>query len=118
MGNADTAATLAKGALWRLTGADGLARSLIETALTGQEDSATVAAMMLTKGGRRAIGPVSEAIERGNVRLVGILVSIGSDEARGALVALAASPDAAVAEASRAGVERIGRARRLMEGSG
>jgi hypothetical protein len=118
MGNAATAATLAKGVLWRLTGSHGLALSLIETALRGEEDSATVAAMMLTRGGRLAIRPVRDAIARGNARLVSILVSIGSDEARSALVDLEASSDAAVAEASRAGIERIDRAKRLMEGSG
>jgi hypothetical protein len=118
MGTAATAATLAKGVLWRLTGSEGLAASLIETALRGDEDSATVAAMMLVKGGSLATKPVGEAIARGNTRLVGILVSIGSDEARNVLSGLAASPDAAVAEAARAGVERIDRARRLMEGAG
>ena len=116
MGTADTVATLAKGALWRLTGSGGLAASLIETALRGDEDSATVAVMMLTKGGRLAIGPVGEAIARGNARLVSILVGIGSDEARNALASLATSPDAAVAQAASAGIERIERARRLMEG--
>ena len=116
MSTADTVATLARGALWRLTGSDGLAVSLIETALRGDEDSATVAAMMLTKGRRLAIRPVSEAIAKGNARLVSILVGIGSDEARNALAGLAASTDAAVAEAARAGVERIERARRLTEG--
>jgi hypothetical protein len=49
---------------------------------------------------------------------VSILVGIGSDEARNALAGLAASTDAAVAEAARAGVERIDRARRLMDGAG
>jgi hypothetical protein len=118
MGATATATTLAKGILWRVIGSDGLAASLIETALRGDEDSATVAAMMLTKGGRRAIEPVSAAIASGNTRLVSILVSIGSEEARGALVGLAASPDGAVAEAASAGVERIDRARRLMESEG
>ena len=118
MGTADTVATMAKGVLWRLTGSDGLAASLIETALRSEEDSATVAAMMLVKGGRLATRPVSESIAKGNARLVSILVSIGSDEARRALAGLATSPDAAVAEAARAGVERIDRARRLMEGAG
>jgi hypothetical protein len=118
MGTVNTVATLAKAALWRLTGSERLAVPLIETALRGDEDSATVAAMMLTKGGRSAIRPVSEAIARGNARLVGILVGIGSDEARNALAGLATSPDAAVAEAARAGVERIDRARRLMDGAG
>jgi hypothetical protein len=118
MSTADTVATLARGVLWRLTGSEGLAASLIETALRGDEDSATVAAMMLSKGRRLAIGPVSEAIAKGNARLVSILVGIGSDEARNALAGLAASTDAAVAEAARAGVERIDRAGRFMEGGG
>jgi hypothetical protein len=106
-----TAATLAKGALWRATGSHRLAASLIRTAIHGGEDSATAAAMMLTKGGSLAIGPVSEAILEGEVQLVGILVGIGSDEARNALVLLSQSADQMVSEAALRGIERIDRAK-------
>ena len=98
-------------ALWRATGALRLAASLIETATEGDEDSATVAAMMLVKGGHKAIAPVSVAIADGNIELVGILVSIGSTAARDALVKLSSSPDAAVAAAAASGVERLDRLR-------
>lgn len=114
MSTADTVATLTKGALWRLTGANWLADSLIETATKGGEDSATVAAMMLTKGGTKAVAPVAAAIARGNTDLAGILVSIGTEEARSALVELTASSNSAVAAAATGGVERIDRLKRQL----
>jgi hypothetical protein len=118
MSTADTVATLAKGALWRVTGSNRLAASLINTATVGDEDSSTVAAIMLTKGGERAIGPVAAAIAGGNARLVGVLVSIGTDEARSALMRLTTSSDSDVAEAARRGVERIDRTRSHIERAG
>jgi hypothetical protein len=110
MGAIDTVATLITGILWQVTGAHKLAVSLIRTALSKDEDSATVAAMMLVKGGKRAIGPVSMAIEEGEVRLADILVSIGTDEARNALACLSNSADSAVAAAAMNAAERMDRA--------
>ena len=102
MGAVSTAATLAVGLLWQTTGAEVFADRLLRAATTGGEDEATVAVIALTRGGDRAVPPVRDAIARGSVELVDVLVGIGSDSAHNALEELQGSTDSDIAsEASR-----------------
>lgn len=109
MGTLGTAATLGTGVLWRATGSDTLAKSLVRTATTDDEDAATVAVMMLTKGGSRAVPVVRDAIADGAVELVTVLVGIGDETARSALADLSTHPDQQVADACAAGLSLLDR---------
>lgn len=111
MGTLGTATTMGTGVLWRATGSDRLAESLVRTAATDDEDSATVAVMMLTRGGAKAVPVVRDAIADGAVDLVSVLVGIGDDTARAALVELSSHPDSDVAAACQIGLTRLDRGR-------
>lgn len=111
MGTLATVTTLGTGLWWRVRGGDRAAQALIETALGHDEDAATLAAMMLTKGGDRAVPLVHRAVADGHTELVAILLGVGTDRARAALTALSQSQDAGVAQASSRARDRLDRAR-------
>lgn len=111
MSVAAQATTLATGALWRVTGSRRLADTLVARAIAGGEDESSIAMMMLTQGGDRAVPVVTAAIAGGQADLVDVLVSIGTDAAREALTTLTELPEPTVAAEAQRGLALVDRAR-------
>lgn len=106
-GAAASAKLLAAGAAWRLTGVPAAGHTLVTAVTTGGETERTLAGMLLVKAGDRSVPVVTEAVMAGPGRaeLVDVLVSIGTDDARAALVRVAQAPPAAVPPATRDAAE-------------
>ena len=87
MGTATSAALLAVGATWRLTGVPAAGRALVTAATTGDESDQVLAKMMLVKAGNRSVPIVTGTLlaDPAATDLVEVLASIGTDEARDAL---------------------------------
>lgn len=115
MSTAKALSAFATAAAWRVTRSARLGASLAGIAAGSDEDASTVAGMFLTRAGARAVPVVRDAVAAGAVDLVGVLVSIGSDDAHQALVDLAAGARPGVAAAATEGLERLERIRRHTE---
>lgn len=105
MGLAASAKVLAAGAAWRLAGLDAAGRSLVGSAIAGDENEQTMARMLLVQAGDRSVPLVAGAIAAGSggSQLVDVLASIGTDSARSALAeAAAGSPPDIAASAKKA----------------
>ena len=87
MGTATSAALLAVGATWRLTGVPAAGRALVTAATTGDKNGQVLAKMMLVKAGNRSVPIVTGTLlaDPAATDLVEVLAGIGTDEARDAL---------------------------------
>jgi hypothetical protein len=103
VGAAASAKLLAIGAAWRLTGASAAGNALVTAVATGGETERTLAGMMLVKAGDRSVPVVTDAILTGPAPadLVDVLVSIGTDDARAALLRVSQTPPPAVPAPTR-----------------
>jgi hypothetical protein len=110
VGVAASAKLFAAGAGWRLAGVPTAGRTLLTAVATGAENEKTLAGMFLVQAGDRSVPLLTEAIlAGGNDRaLLDALASIGSDQARTALVTIARGTQAAVTPQTReAAVEAL-----------
>jgi hypothetical protein len=100
---AASAKLLAMGAAWRLTGVSAAGDALVAAVTTGGETERTLAGMLLVKAGDRSVPVVTDAIMAGPERaeLVDVLLSIGTDDARAALLRVSQAPPPAVPPATR-----------------
>lgn len=118
MSAASSAGLLAVGATWQLTGLAAAGNALVRAATTGGDTERTLAGMLLVRAGDRSVPLLTEAVRAGPaaVDLVDVLASIGTDEARAALVGIArASPPAVAtdtAEAAGAALRTLDEVRR------
>jgi hypothetical protein len=103
VGAAASAKLLAVGAAWRLTGVSAAGDALVAAVTTGGETERTLAGMLLVKAGDRSVPVVTDAIMTGPepADLVDVLVSIGTDDARAALLLVSQAPPPAVPPATR-----------------
>jgi hypothetical protein len=103
VGAAASAKLLAVGAAWRLTGVSAAGDALVAAVTTGGETERTLAGMLLVKAGDRSVPVVTDAIMTGPepADLVDVLVSIGTDDARAALLRVSQAPPPAVRPATR-----------------
>jgi hypothetical protein len=103
VGAAASAKLLAVGAAWRLTGVSAAGAALVAAVTTGGETERTLAGMLLVKAGDRSVPVVTDAIMTGPepADLVDVLVSIGTDDARAALLRVSQAPPPAVPPATR-----------------
>lgn len=102
MGFVASVKVLTSGVVWQLTGSAGAAQSIVDAVGGDSEDSSTIAGMLLTRAGDKAVRPVAEAIrsEQAKPELIDVLAGIGSEAARAELEALADS-DHDLAEAAQ-----------------
>jgi hypothetical protein len=110
VGVAASVKLFAAGASWRLAGVPPAGRTLLAAVATGGENEKTLAGMFLVQAGDRSVPLLTEAIlAGGNDRaLLDALASIGSDQARTALVTIARGTQAAVTPQTReAAVEAL-----------
>jgi hypothetical protein len=110
VGAAASIGLLAVGAAWRLTGAAAAGHALVTAATTGGGTERVLAKMLLVKAGNRSVPIVAEALEtdRAAADLVEVLASIGTAQARAALIRLSgASPAAAAPEHRDAAAEAL-----------
>ena len=100
MGAAASARLLAVGVTWRLTGLRASGDVLVTAVRTGGESERMLAGMLLVQAGDRSVPVVAEAIlaGRGSADLVDVLASIGSDDAREALVRVSQAPPPTVSQ--------------------
>ena len=98
MGTAASVGLLAVGATWRLTGAAAAGRALVTAATTGSGNDQVLAKMLLVKAGNRSVPIVTRTLltDPAATGLVEVLASIGTKEARQALLKLSHAPPAAV----------------------
>jgi hypothetical protein len=103
VGAAASAKLLAIGAAWRLTGAAAAGNALVTAVTTGAETERTLAGMLLVQAGDRSVAVVTDAILTGPAPadLVDVLVSIGTDDARAALLRVSQNPPPAVPATTR-----------------
>jgi hypothetical protein len=94
VGAAASARLLAIGVAWRLSGLRASGDALVTAVRTGGESERTLAGMLLVQAGDRSVPVVAEAISTGSgsADLVDVLASIGSDDAREALVSVTRAP--------------------------
>ena len=94
MGTATSVGLLAIGATWRLAGAAAAGRALVAAATTGSGNDQVLAKMLLVKAGNRSVPIVTRTLlaDPAATGLVEVLASIGTDEARDALLTLSHSP--------------------------
>ena len=95
MGTAASVGLLAVGATWRLTGVPAAGRALVTAATTGSGNDQVLAKMLLVKAGNRSVPIVTRTLlaDPAATGLVEVLASIGTEEARKALLQLShASP--------------------------
>lgn len=104
MGAAASARLLAVGATWRLTGLPSAGNALVTAATTGDETERTLAGMLLVQAGDRSVPVLTGAILAGRapVDLVDVLASIGTAEARAALLGVSQAAPPAVAPGTAA----------------
>jgi hypothetical protein len=110
VGVAASAKLFAAGASWRLAGLPTAGRSLLTAVATGGENEKTLAGMFLVQAGDRSVPLLTSAILAGGTdrALVDALASIGSEQARDALVTIAHGTGAAVTPQTReAAVEAL-----------
>lgn len=102
MGAAASAKLLAIGAAWRLTGVSAAGDALVTAVTAGGETERTLAGMLLVQAGDRSVPVVTDAILAcpEPADLVDVLVSIGTDDARAALLRVSQSPPPAVPPAT------------------
>jgi hypothetical protein len=103
VGSAASARLLAVGATWRLTGFAAAGDALVMAVTTGGETERMLAGMLLVRAGDRSVPVVTEAISagRGSAGLVDVLASIGTDDAREALLRVSQTPAPAVTPEAR-----------------
>jgi hypothetical protein len=103
VGAAASAKLLAVGAAWRLTGVSAAGHALVTAVTSGGENERTLAGMLLVQAGDRSVPVVADAILAGPgpADLVDVLASIGTDEARAALLRVSQSPPPAVPPTTR-----------------
>lgn len=103
MGAAASAKLIAIGAAWRLTGVSAAGDALITAVTTGGENERTLAGMLLVQAGDRSVPVVTDAIMAGPqpAGLVDVLVSIGTDDARAALLRVSRTAPPAVTPTTR-----------------
>jgi hypothetical protein len=113
VGILDTAGVLSAGAAWRVTHAPRLGRALVKAVEHGDEDTRTIAGMLLVRGGEHGRRLVAEALRRGSEseELVTVLQSIGDVQAEEDLRTLAAQ-DRPVADAARRALAELQEMRR------
>ena len=94
MGTAASVGLLAVGAAWRLTGAAAAGHALVTAATTGNEPDQALAKMLLVKAGNRSVPIVTRTLlaDPAATGLVEVLASIGTEEARKALLQLSHAP--------------------------
>jgi radical SAM superfamily enzyme with C-terminal helix-hairpin-helix motif len=97
VGTAASVGLLAAGAAWRLTGAAAAGHALVTTATTGNGTEQVLAKMLLVKAGNRSVPLVTRTLfaDPAATDLVEVLASIGTREARKALVELTHTPSTA-----------------------
>jgi hypothetical protein len=98
VGTTTSVGLLAVGATWRLTGVPAAGRALVAAATTGSGNDQVLAKMLLVKAGNRSVPIVTGTLraDPAATGLVEVLASIGTEEAREALLELSrASPAAA-----------------------
>jgi hypothetical protein len=90
VGTAASVGLLAAGAAWRLTGAAAAGHVLVATATTGNGTEQVLAKMLLVKAGNKSVPIVTRTLlaDPAAAGLVDVLASIGTEEAREALVKL------------------------------
>ena len=103
MGVAASAKLLAVGVTWRLTGVAAAGDALVNAVTTGGETERMLAGTLLVQAGRRSVPLMTEAIMigRASASLVDVLASIGTGDAREALVRVSQAPTPAVAPPTR-----------------
>ena len=108
-----TARVFAAAALWRL-GVTSAGRGIVEAAAGDDEDTSTVAGMLLTNAGDRSVPLIGEAVAAGGASLVlvDVLASIGSESALGELRKLAIEAGGDIATEADAAVRRLEQRRR------
>ena len=102
---------LASDRVWRLLGSDAAGRAVASTAVESpDEDASTLAAMLLVRGGDRAVPLLAEMVADGQAEpvMVDVLASIGTPGAMALLGRLVDHDDPDVAAAARSA---LGRAR-------
>jgi hypothetical protein len=100
VGAAASARLLAVGVTWRLTGLRASGDALMSAVRTGGESERMLAGMLLVQAGDRSVPVIAEAIlaGSGSADLVDVLASIGSDDAREALVRVSQAPPPTVSQ--------------------
>lgn len=98
-----SAKLLVAGTAWRLTGVAATGRPLVTAVTTGGETDRMLGGMLLVRAGDRSVPLVTEAIMAGRPPgvLVDVLVGIGTDDARAALVRVADAAAPVVAAEAR-----------------
>jgi hypothetical protein len=106
---AASAKLFAAGASWRLAGVPTAGRALLTAATTGAENEKTLAGMFLVQAGDRSVPLLTSAVLAGGTdrTLVDALASIGSDQARAALVTVAGAQDGVAPRTREAAVEAL-----------
>ena len=97
MGTTTSVGLLAVGATWRLAGVPAAGRALVAAATTGSGNDQVLAKMLLVKAGNRSVPIVTRTLltDPAATGLVDVLGSIGTKEARQALLKLSHAPPAA-----------------------
>jgi hypothetical protein len=118
VGILDSAGVLSAGAAWRITHAPRLGRALVKAVEQGDEDTRTIAGMLLVRGGEHGRRLVAEALQRGSEseELVTVLQSIGDVAAEEDLRRLA-SQDRPIAGAARRALAELQEIRRRRDHS-
>jgi hypothetical protein len=98
VGTAASVGLLAVGTAWRLTGAAAAGHALVTAATTGNGNDQVLAKILLVKAGNRSVPIVTRTLraDPAATGLVEVLGSIGTEEARQALLELSHAPPAAV----------------------
>jgi hypothetical protein len=113
MGILDSAGVLSAGTAWRVTHAPGLGRILVKAVEHGDEDTRTIAGMLLVRGGEHGRRLAAEALREGSEseELVTVLASIGDAQSMAELEKLAGE-DRPVAAAARHALAELQQIRR------
>jgi hypothetical protein len=103
VGTTTSVGILAIGATWRLAGVPAAGQALMSAATTGNENNQVLAKMLLVKAGNRSVPIVTTALSANpaTTGLVEVLASIGTEEARAALLELSHASPAAVPPQNR-----------------
>jgi hypothetical protein len=108
----EVAALFAANLVWRVSGAGWAARRLVAGLASTDETARTVAAILIVRGGRRAVPWLREELARPRNLpvLIGVMGDAAPDEFRADLERLARAPEPDVARAA-AGALRVIEAR-------